>query len=426
MNRFLFRRVSALNGYCLAILFAIYSAVATAEQPGGLTLTQAIAATIAHNPELQSSMFSLRSAAARITQAGYSPSPEVALQVENFAGSGNFADADSAETTLMLSQVLELGDKRASRMEVTRASYSMLSVEAEARRLDILAEVARRFIHVAGDQQAITLAQQATVLAEKTLRAVEARVRAAKSPSVEMHRAQIALTRARIDEEHAEHELLSSRRKLAALWGDGEPDFDSVAADLFRLPTPVDFNALVARLKTNPDFTRFAHEQRLRDAELRLAETRGAPNMQIGAGVRQLQASDDHAFVISASMPLFTRSRNSGALAEATARQAQVNVDERAAFLRAQAQLFEVYQELLHSITEANALREQVLPQTENILQQTEYAYQRGRYSYIDWVAVQREQLDAQRRLIEASAEAHRYAIEIERLTGESLIAKSH
>ncbi len=406
---------------CIALLMAAPGFAA----PADITLQQALAATLANNPQLQSSTFALRAADAHIVQADTAPSPELSLQLENIGGSGHYARSEMAETTLMLSQVLELGDKRQQRRAAAQAGYSLLSVENEAKRLDILAEVTRRFIHVASDQEQVKLAQQATALAEKTQRAVASRVHAAKSPTVELHRAQIALTRARLEEEHAEHELLSSRQKLAAMWGDSEAAFESVRADLFALPAPAEFEVLVVRLKTNPDFTRFAHEQRLRDAELRLAETRRKPDLQIGAGIRQLQETDDHAFVVSMSMPLFTGSRQRGAVAEASARQAQVAFDERGAFLRAQAQLFELYQELKHSLVEADTLRVEVLPQTESILRQTEYAYERGRYAYIDWIAAQRELLDARRSLIEAAANAHRYAAEIERLTGEPVTARA-
>jgi outer membrane protein, heavy metal efflux system len=390
-----------------------------------LTLNDAIAAALQRNPALHSANFELRIADARIQQAGMTPSPEFSVQLENVAGSGRVKGTEAAEATFMLSQVIELGDKRARRAQAASAGRSLLATENSARQLDILAEVTRRFIHVAADQEDVQLTARATTLAEKTLAEVEKRVRAAKSPAVELHRARIALTRARVDEEHTEHELQSSRRKLAAMWGATKAEFGQVSTALFVLPQPDSFAALLVRLKANPDFTRFASEQRLRDAELRLAETRRVPNVQVGAGIRQLQENNDHAFVLSFSMPLFTGNRSSGLVAEATAQREKVSVDERSAFIRAQAQLFEIYQELQHSLTEARILRDEILPQTESILQQSEYAYQRGRYSYLEWIAAQRELLDAQRSLIEASANAHRYFAEIERLTGEALAANS-
>src|SRR5690606_33588431 len=390
-----------------------------------IDLAQAIAATLARNPELQRSAYVLRGAEARVAQADRSPSPELSIQLENIGGSGHYRNVDAVESTFMLSQVIELGGKRSHRTHVAEAGRAALSAEADARQLDILAEVARRFIHVASDQEQLALTLRATELAEKTVAAVDKRVRAAKSPVVELHRARIALTRARLDTEHAEHELQSSRVKLAAMWGDTQPDFSGVSAALFTLPVPDSFAALVARLEANPDFTRFTSEQRLRDAEMRLAQSRRTPDIQFGAGVRQFASSDDHAFVMSVSMPLFSGSRSRGAIAEASAYREQVVVDKRAAFVRAQAQLFELYQELQHALSETQMLRDDILPQTETVLRDTEYAYQRGRYSYLDWIAAQRELLDAQRQLIEAAANAHRYFAEIERLTRESLASNT-
>ncbi len=415
-------------GVCIGFISVFFSISICVAEPtewrAGLSLPQALAAALDKNPELQSSVYTLRAADGRIQQAGMSTSPEFSVQVENFGGSGRDSGTDAAETTLMLSQVIELGDKRGRRSLAAQAGRTVASAEYDARQLDILAEVTRRFIHVATDQEEVKLTRRATALAEKTVVAVEQHVLAAKSPAVELNRARIALTRVKLGEEHAEHELQSSRRKLAAMWGETEPEFGEVSADLFELPQPGSFDALVAGIKTNPDFTRFASEQRLRDAELRLAESRRMPNIQVGAGIRQLQETDDHAFVVSFSMPLFVGSRNAGAVAEASARREQVSVDERAAFIRAQAQLFELYQELKHSLAEASVLRAEVLPQSEAVLAQTEYAYRRGRYSYLEWIAAQRELLDAQRSLIEAAANAHRYFAEIERLTGESLAAR--
>jgi outer membrane protein, heavy metal efflux system len=139
----------------------------------------------------------------------------------------------------------------------------------------------------------------------------------------------------------------------------------------------------------------------------------------VGVGLRRLQDSRDEALVASVSMPLFAGNRSAGMVAEAQSRRALVDVQQEAAFVRTQAQLFELYQELGHALNEATVLRDEVLPALEDVLRQAEDAYRRGRYAYIEWTAVQGELLDAQRALIEAAADAHRYLTEIERLTGE-------
>jgi outer membrane protein, heavy metal efflux system len=238
---------------------------------------------------------------------------------------------------------------------------------------------------------------------------------------VEVRRARIALARAELEEEHAEHELLSSRRKLSAMWGEPEPTFESVAANLYQLPTLGDFEILVGNLEQNPDRLRFLSKARLRDAELRLAETRARSDLTANAGVRRLQESRDHALVFGVSVPLFSGSRAESAIQEAQTRREQTNAEQRAHRINAQTQLFELYQELRHALTEAETLRDKVLPEMEAALSATRHAFERGRYSYLEWVEAQRELISIRRALIDAARNAHLYRTEIERLTAASL-----
>jgi cobalt-zinc-cadmium efflux system outer membrane protein len=299
----------------------------------------------------------------------------------------------------------------------------VLFVQRQAAQLDVLAEVNRRFIHVAGDQAQLELTRQATELARNTVEAVKRRVDAAKSPDVELYRANVELKRAEIELRHAEHEILASRRKLAAMWGEAEAQFGSVQADLYALPAPIPFDNLVERLKLNPDFTLFANEARLRDAEIRLAEAQRRSNFQVSAGVRRLQESRDNAFVLGFSVPLFSGRRAAPAIAEARALREQVDAERETTFVRARAQLYELYHELQDAINEVAVLGRDVLPLMEKALQETQYAYDRGRYSYLELVDSHRAYLDVQRALIEAATSAQTLQSEIERLTGEPLTA---
>ena len=120
-------------------------------------------------------------------------------------------------------------------------------------------------------------------------------------------------------------------------------------------------------------------------------------------------------------MPLFSGRQAAPAIAEAEALRGEVDARRDAAFVKARAQLFDLYQELRHAIDETEILRRDVLPQMEAALRETEYAYERGRYGYLELVEGQRAWLDAKRALIEAAASAQTLQTEIERLTGEAL-----
>ncbi len=408
----------AIGLACVASLAVAQAPVASSNDPP-LTLRAAISQALEKNPALKGFAHRLRAQDGRIQTAALAPPLELKAELENFAGTGTTQGVDVVEATFTLSRVIEMGDKRALRERAAFASRDDLEIERQASQLDVVAEVTRRFIHVASDQEQLALTRRGTQLAESSLEAVRRRVDAGRAPDAELNRATVSLARARITEEHAEHELLASRRKLAATWGATEASFGSVAGDLYQAPALPAFEILVERLDRNPDFLRFASVARLRDAETRLAQARARADLTVSAGVRRLEAADDQAFVVSATMPLFTRSRSRGAVDEARALRDLSGSEQEARRVDVNAQLFELYQELRHAITEATTLRDVVLPEVEAALRNTQLAFDRGRYSYLEWSDAQRELLAIQRDRIESAANTHLYLAEIERLTGE-------
>lgn len=386
-----------------------------------LTLREAVARTLERSPELRVYPLRRRAQDARVAAAGLAPAPQVAAEVENALDSGRARGFDAADATLSLSQVIELGGQRQRRIDAARASSDELEHQRAIGQLEILAEVSRRFIHVASDQKQIELTELATRLAWDTVTEVERRVKAAHSPEVELHRARVALARARVEQEHAEHELQTSRRKLAAMWGARDADdFGMVRADLFVLPQVGDYDELVRTLAQSPDFLRFATQTRQREAEIRLVEAKARGSITASAGARWISEGDDAALVAGLSMPLFARRQAQPALDEAHALREAVDAEQAGARVKAEASLFELVQELRHGITEAEVLRDEVLPQMEAALEATGYAWQRGRYGFLEWTEAQRERVAIQRALIEAAAKAHLCQVEIERLTGAS------
>jgi len=210
---------------------------------------------------------------------------------------------------------------------------------------------------------------------------------------------------------------------LAATWAATEADFGAVAGDLFRLPQVPPFQSLVAAIERNPDFLRFASEVRLREAELRLAQSRARADLSLTAGVRRLELSDDQALVLGFSVPLFSGSRTRGAVAEARAQRELVDVEREAHRVQVLARLYGLYQELTHAVAEATTLTEEVLPEMTRALETTRYAYERGRYGFLEWLDAQRERIAVERARIEASANAHLLRAEIERLTDTAVEA---
>src|SRR5688572_24431447 len=210
----MFIRMRRALRHAILLTAAASAAAGQAPEPAvsgpPMTLRMAITEALARNPDLKGFAHRLRAQAGRIDTARQAPPLELRAEVENFAGTGAARSFEIAEATLALSRVIELGGKRSLREDAARATLDSLDVERQAAQLDVVAEVTRRFIHVASDQEQLALTRRATQLVESTLETVSRRVDAGRAPDAELNRANIAVARARIEEEHAEHELMSS------------------------------------------------------------------------------------------------------------------------------------------------------------------------------------------------------------------------
>src|SRR5690606_2593140 len=142
-------------------------------------------------------------------------------------------------------------------------------------------------------------------------------------------------------------------------------DFSSVSGDLRTLPTLEPFEALLSRLDANPERARLLSEQRLAEAELRLAEARRRPSWEVSAGIRRFELSDDLAVVGGITIPLPVRDRNQGRIAEARAEVERNRAETAANRVRIETALFVLYQELNHNLQLAAGLGADVLPRLE-------------------------------------------------------------
>jgi cobalt-zinc-cadmium efflux system outer membrane protein len=407
-----------LAAVCLLLMAG---ARAFAAEP--LTLTDAIRRALDQQPELRGFEYRLRAEDARVGESGLAPAISVGLLVEDAAGSGARRGLDSAQTTLSLSRVIELGGKRSARTAVAEAGRDRVRTELAARQLDVTAEVARRFVETLHGRELVNLAGEVLRQSEVTRDAVDQRVRAALAPAAERARAEVRVAQSKLDLEHAEHELQTARVFLAAAMGERNVRFTETLGDLYAMPDPAPLDDLLARIESTPDFAVFADEARLRDAEMRLALLQRKPDLRAEIGVRRYEDVGDTAFVAGISVPLQSGRRARFGVDAAAAERDRSDANREAAFLKVRSRLFAQYRELEHSLLEARTLRDTILPQLEDALKRTEHAFRRGRYSYLELTDAQRELLAARQRVADVAANYHTMRIEIERLTGEGLEA---
>ena len=370
-----------------------------------LRLPEAVARALAANPVVAVESAQLQAVQARTARDTLPPPYVVGGEFENFAGSGSLRGADSAETTLRISRVIELGGKRAAREALGDAQVG---------------QQAQRFIEVLADQRRLDYARERASQAERTRGEVSAWVRAARNPETDLHAAELAVAEARLEFEHAEHELDSARMTLAASWGASTADFEAVEGDLQALPEVEDFAALAARLPETPEQLANRLEAETVAARRRVGEASRSPDVNLSLGVRRFEGLDDQGLVMSVSVPLGSRSRAAYSLAEADAELAALEARREAHRLESHQLLFEKVQELRHARTETEALRDSMLPTAEKAVAQTRRGFEAGRFSFYSLAQAQDTLFRLRERAVEAATRYHLLLVEVERLTANA------
>lgn len=382
-----------------------------------LTLDEAVRRSLDSHPLLRAEDSATQVIERQASLDGLAPTPFVSTELENIAGTGSYSGVNSAETSVRLGRVFELGGKREARQQVGASSVARQHNTVEQRRLDIAAETKRRFIDVLAKQRQLEMAEKEVKLAIEVKKTMAYRVQRGRNTSADLELSQLSVSRAELTQEDAEHELASARVSLSTLWGERSPTFERAQGNLDTLPEAAPFEALVLQLKRNPDYQTFALEAEQLEAQRRLATASGKPDVTASLGVRRNEALNDQGLLLSFSLPLGLGERSSLALAKNSAEQDRLAARQNAAELDAYQALFGRYQELRHARHEVESLRDRMIPSAKKALAVTQAGYDEGRYSFLQIADARRVLFDLQNQHIAAAARYHRLFAEIERAT---------
>jgi len=390
----------------------------TEGQPNAITLQEALTRALANNPGIEAAKIDVNIEQAR-RQSGALPTPFMLdAEIENFGGTDSVSGVDSAETTLQVTKVLELGDKQQIRADLGDARVSLTQIDSVVLELELVAEVSRRFADLLRTQSQIDLVAESVEISNRTLQIVQRRVAVGRASEAEQSSASVALSLTKLIGKRLQYEMASARINLSTLWGSTAPDFALVAGNIDSLPPLPAYAELETRLTDNPELRRIASNSRVLDAQRRLAQSKRRPDIELSAGVRHLAATDDMAMLVSLSMPFGSSSRSESFVNEADMELAKTPMTRNQAQLDIQAALFGFYQTLLARRSELNTLRDEIIPEAERAVQFYERGFELGSYSLLELAATQERLLALRSEALDAASSFHLTLIEIESLLG--------
>jgi len=412
-----------LRPAAIAVLVLVPCDVARAQASNELTLDGAFDRVAESHPDLRLVRHRGDVLGAELDRSSMRPPLVAGASVENALGTDDASGLRGAELTLTLASVLERGGKLDARKAVAQGRIDALAIEREARRLDLLAEVARRYLAIVAAQRQRAIAELDIAQRTRTVAAARHRLRAGASPESVVLTAEAALARAELDRARAEQRERTGKQHLAALWGEREPHFTIPDTDPTTLPAIADFAALADLVERTPELDHFAGERRIREARLQLARSSAAADVDWQVGVRRLQETRDVALVASLSIPIGASRRALPDIAAAEAELVSLEVEREGRSLSLYSTLVEAHGRYRLAEVEVARLRDDVLPKLVGAESAAERAYRAGASSALEWAQVQAECTAARKQQLDAALDAQRALIEIQRLTGQAFVA---
>lgn len=403
----------------LSCFIVSMAAAVAAEQP--LSLETAVQKTLHQNPQLHQFTFTRERLLADREINALEPGYELGMELENVAGTGDTGGFDSAEITVALSSVIELGEKRESRVSVVDARLDRFELERQAQTLDVLGEVTHAFIQLLSTQEELQLTSEAVALSKGLYKTVQERAKRGAASDAEVMRAQAMYTQSLLRLDGVRQKLERQKVSLARYWGDTTLSYSELEGNLFAFGSPLNFADLYSKVKASPAINVFASEMRLKEAEVRLAQTQNQADLNWQFGIKRLEESGDTALTLGFSMPLFTERRNRSRINAAAAESNAVAYQRSDRLLALHDRLFTAYSQRQQFIAAHQRLQDEIIPDLERALTITREGYDRGRLKYQDWIAAQQELLSAKQQLIETANAALLNQALIEQLTAEPL-----
>lgn len=387
---------------------------------GVLTLRQALQQAANASPRIEVADRNIGMADGRRQQANKLPNPTIGFEIDNFSPS-NSTNVGGAETTLMLSQLIELGGKRDARVSAALGDYDAMRWEREAARLELLSETTIAFVEALSVQRRIgILDRQATAL-EKLVPLMQRRVEAGASSPFEVSRTQAAVGMARLERERARLSLAVARRDLAALMGRDTPNFTSVSGDFGRIVRPAALDTLIRAIDDNPQLMRWTAIRAQRDGELLVARLKPIPDVTASLGWRYYSDNGESAIRLGVSMPFPVMDRNRGGIREAQENAQKVQAERAVNRLNLLVVVAKAHDTANSQLQQLDLIRKSILPAARQTMTIIEEGYGQGRFTLLEILDAYRTVADAELMEHEALTGFHTAVATIEGLTSSPI-----
>lgn len=377
-----------------------------------LSLEQAVALAIKHNPDLAVSKFSTRMAESETIGASLLPNPELEFEYEDF---------DAPEKTLTIGYLIELGGKRSHRMNVADADLELAEIELEAARIELIYETASAFVDVLAARENLRIAREKYKLADQVYETAKERVLAGTVSPMEQVTAKVKRSNAGLDVQNAEDALGMARTDLWAMWGGLPDDFKTVKGNFDRIEPVPSYEALAAAMENAPRIRTKYAQIKVSQNQLDLEKRNRIPDLTLSGGIKKTDDTDDEIYIVGLSLPLPLFDRNQAGVARTAAA-----LDRQTAALSAEKnrltkELNNAFQILKTAHQQTNTIKTEILPAAQSVFDAVREGYQEGEFGFLDLLEAQSTLYESHESHVQSLEKYHHAVISLEKMLGRDL-----
>jgi cobalt-zinc-cadmium efflux system outer membrane protein len=405
----------------LSIGLNLYAQVpaSAATCPGPVSLQQACALALEHHPDLRSIPMERRIVEARRLGATRWPNPSAEFEMEDFSGSGPYAGTRSTIFTGLIVQTIELGGKGTARKGLAAAQGTSVEAKYKVLRRRTVLQTTHRFVDALATREMLALAESEVELARQNLASVKAQAEAGRATDSQMSLAAMSVTRAALAAREAQRNAQQALVALAAQWDcrTGAPPrvIGELAPPVRSLPSR---DKSESALENHPEISVAISQAQEKSAELRLVRSERYPDIDLAAGGRHDNTTDDQAVVVGLTIPLpfFNLQTDKVQAVEAGLEQAQLEVDNTRRNLAVRFDA--AWTDLANSHDTATTVEESLLPVAKEVFARTQEAYELGKSSFLELIEARRQLNEVNSQWVEARRDYHKAVASVQGLTG--------
>ena len=403
----------------LAIVVAVQlSSGAASAAPLRLTMDEAVVLATKAHPDLAAARKAVEIAEASLqrSKAWVPSNPYLS------AGGGTTTQQGVGNNYGMyLSQELEIAGQRSKRIGVSQQEVAKANSEFTSAQQTLVAAVKTAFVDALVGRDRVILARQGLDFTVDLSGHLNRAKDLSEAQRMELNNALIQESRARRDIAAAQQgrdNALSTIRRLLALPQD--QDIELLGAPLNQARTlPTETETIERALSKRPDLV--AQERALdkADGQIALVKREAVPNITLSGNVSRFEGATLAGGDIGLHLPVFQR--KTAELNEAVAERDHQRLEIESLKRTIEQEALEARRACEVTAVDLQALRDVVVPKTEENLRLQRRLYERGEVTYSDLVGTQLEHLAARREYLDAVQAYNDALIELERVVGGDL-----